>query len=234
MTLRVDLGACWILHRRPWRESSLILDALTRDSGRVSLVARGARGPRSPWRGLAEPFRPLKVSFSMRGEMGTLSGIESDGRGPGLTGEALWCGFYINELMVRLLPREDPLPGLFDQYGQSLQAMADPRQRAPALRRLEMALLVATGVAPDFRFDVDTGDPIAPEGFYSLADETGARAVVGPGRNVFTGRVFLALADGTLEDPGLLRDARQVMRRLLAFHLGDKPLYTRNIMKGEP
>ncbi len=238
MTLRVSLTPCWILHRRAWRESSVILDALTRDHGRISLVARGARRPRSSWRGLTEPFRALQASFSLRGEMGTLTGLEAGDGSPKLQGLALWCGFYVNELLIRLLPRQEPAPELFDAYTGLLPKLADPEHRAPALRRFEMAVLYETGVAPDLTRDAKTGEPVAAGGWYRLVDETGPVRTSGPGPESWEGQVFLALAGGQIGSkavgkPGLQRDARKIMGRLLAFHLGDKPLYTRKLLDRE-
>lgn len=231
--LRVSLEPCWILHRRPWRESSVIVDGLTRDHGRISLVARGARRPASALRGLTEPFRPLLVSFSLRGEMGSLTGLESAGPALGLNGEGLWCGFYVNELMIRLLPSQEPSPVLFDCYALETARLWDPIQRAPALRRLEMALLFETGVAPDLLHDVSNGEAVSSEGWYRLADETGPVAVAGPGRGHFPGSAFIALANGRFETVQAGREPRQIMSRLLSFHLGDQPLHTRKMMRGE-
>jgi DNA repair protein RecO (recombination protein O) len=109
--MRISLQPAYILHSRPYRESSLLLEAMGREHGRIGLVARGARGARSRWKNMLQPFRPLLLSWTQRGELGTLTGADQVASPPALAGESLFCGLYANELMIRFLQRSDPHPG---------------------------------------------------------------------------------------------------------------------------
>ncbi len=209
----------------------MIVDALTREYGRLALVARGARGGRSAWHGLTEPFRPLRASFSRRGEMGALTGLESDGPAAGLAGEALWCGFYLNELLVRLLPRDEPVPELLDRYAETLTALPESDGRGSRLRRFELALLAEQGLAPDLATEAESGAPLYPDGLYALDSQEGPRRAADDHPGAWPGRAFLALATGDIPDRECARQTREIMRRLLSFHLGDRPLYTPELMR---
>jgi len=122
--MRISLQPAYILHSRPYRESSLLLEAMGREHGRIGLVARGARGARSRWKNMLQPFRPLLLSWTQRGELGTLTGADQVASPPALAGEPLFCGLYANELMIRFLQRSDPHPGLFDYYQKLLTQLS--------------------------------------------------------------------------------------------------------------
>ncbi|HET6593673.1 MAG TPA: DNA repair protein RecO, partial [Xanthomonadales bacterium] len=121
--MRVQLEPSFILHSRPYRESSVLLEALSREHGRIGLVARGARGARSRWKNILQPFRPLLLSWTQRGDLGSLTGADQVAAPPALSGEPLFCALYANELLVRFLQRSDPHAGLFDEYRQLLAAL---------------------------------------------------------------------------------------------------------------
>ncbi len=145
MTLRASAEPAWILHRRPLRETSLILDVLTRDYGRVSLVSRGGRQARGG--GLLQAFRPLKMDFVQKSELGTLSRFEADGAAAKLSGTRLWCGFYVNELLLRLVSHNDAHnASLFDDYLDVLRRL-ETQEPAPVLRQFEYRLLSHLGYA---------------------------------------------------------------------------------------
>src|SRR5205807_3793149 len=144
---RQESREAFILHGYPYRETSLLLETFTRAFGRVSMVARGARSPRSPLRGVLLAFQPLALSWFGRGELRTLARAEWVGGQPLLRGEALMCGFYLNELLLRLLPREDPHDALFLRYQEGLARLASEADSAPALRSFEKALPKALGYA---------------------------------------------------------------------------------------
>jgi DNA repair protein RecO (recombination protein O) len=230
---RVDQQPCWILHRRAWRESSLLLELFCPEFGRVGLVARGARGSRSTWRGLAEPFIPLQAGWVRRGEMGTLTGLEPDGQRQSLVGRALWCGLYANELLLKLLGRDDAMPQLFFAYGQLIEALAAGQSQAGSLRRFELVLLQALGVAPDLEHESAGGQAIDPSRLYHLDPEAGLREAGGPGRQVFSGRAIVALATDQRTDPALNREARALTRLLLDHQLAGKTLKTRELLSGQ-
>jgi len=229
--IRVEQQPCWILHRRPWRESSLILDIFSRDHGQVGLVAKGARGARSAWRGLSEPFAPLMASWTRRGELGTATGLESAGERRALSGRSLWCGLYVNELVIKLLGRDDPAPALFSAYETVLDELIGTIDAGRALRRFELALLGELGVAPDLRFEALSGDAVEADGLYHLNPESGLLAIHRSGSDVFEGRVALALAGDHPWDPVIARQARNMIRLLLDHQLDGRTLKTRDLFR---
>lgn len=227
MILQAELEPGVIVHRRAWRESSLLIEAFTPGYGRVGLVARGARGPRSGYSGSTEPFRPLLMSWQQRGELGTLTGLDPGGRAPDLSGEALWCGFYVNELLLRMIQRHDPAPELYAAYWRALSVLPETARRAAALRRWEMALLQALGVAPELDREAGTGEPVTSGCWYRVDPGAGPRAVAGPGRDAVDGAVLRALAGGDDDEILRQRAALAVTQHLLDPHLGGRPLNTR-------
>lgn len=230
---RVEHQPGWVVHRRPWRESSLLIEYFAREHGRIGLVAKGARSARSAWRGLAEPFVPLVASWSRRGEMGTLTSLESAGPRRELSGRALWCGLYVNELLLRLLERDDPHPEVFDACDIVLSGLAaDEEPQSMLLRRFELALLRGMGVAPDFRSDAGVGDTIAPGGLYHLQPEVGFVPVDRPGSGVFRGGAIRAIEAGSTDDRETAREMRELMRLLIDHHLAGRELSSRRLLAG--
>jgi len=230
---RVEQCPGWVIHRRPWRESSLLIELFTRDYGRVGLVAKGARGARSPWRGLAEPFVPLVASWSRRGELGTLTQLETAGSRCALTGRALWCGLYVNELLLRLLERDDPHPRAFDACAGVFQALASGSEtQSLLLRRFEITLLTDMGVAPEFGLDAASGQAVVAGQLYHLQPEVGFVAVGRPGADVFRGEAILALKAGWTDDRDTARAMRELMRRLIDHQLDGRQLNSRRLLAG--
>lgn len=229
---RVEGQTGWVVHRRAWRESSLLVEFFSREYGRIGLVAKGARSARSAWRGLVEPFVPLTASWSRRGEMGTLTALDSAGPRLALSGRALWCGLYVNELLLRLLERDDPHPAVFDAYEVVLDGLASGVEpQALLLRRFELALLEGMGVAPDFRVDVEGGE-IVSEGLYHLQPEAGFVPVERAGAGVFSGAAIRSLAVGTTDQRETAREMRELMRLLIDHHLSGRELASRRLLAG--
>ncbi|RFF26404.1 MULTISPECIES: DNA repair protein RecO [unclassified Wenzhouxiangella] len=229
---RVEEQPGWVVHRRPWRESSLLIEFFAREYGRVGLVAKGARSARSAWRGLAEPFVPLAASWSRRGEMGTLTSLDTTGPRYRLTGRALWCGLYVNELLLRLLERDDPHPRLFDACDVVLSGLASGEvPQSLLLRRFELVLLRDMGVAPDFHSDAE-GTVIEPDGLYHLQPEAGFVPVDRPGGAVFSGAAIRALEAGTTDERETAREMRELMRQLIDHHLAGRELASRRLLAG--
>lgn len=222
---------CWILHRRPWRESSLLLELFSLEHGRVGLVARGLRAERSPWRGLGEPFQPLEAGWTRRGELGSLTALEAAGARVGLIGRALWCGLYANELILSLIGRDEPVPALLAAYAELLERLPDDRQQGDALRRFELALLDGLGVAPDFALAAGHGEPIHPDGHYRLEPESGFVPVSASGRGVYSGRAILELAGVGASDADCRRQGRDITRTLIDHQLGGRILKTRELFR---
>jgi DNA repair protein RecO (recombination protein O) len=230
---RVQLEPGYVLHLRPYRESSALLEVFTRDHGRLALVARGVRAPKSRQRGELQPFRPLKLSWSARGELGTLTAVESDGAAPGLRGASLYSGFYLNELLVRLLARQDPHPVLYALYEGGLQRLAVQAHVEPVLRLFEKRLLEEIGYGLLLDCEAQHGEPLESQRYYDYHLESGPVAVTdpaGPGF-IFRGDSLLALAHEALTTAEALHDAKRLMRAALNLYLGGKPLKSRELFK---
>ncbi|QOC23479.1 DNA repair protein RecO [Wenzhouxiangella sp. AB-CW3] len=221
----------WVLHRRPWRESSLLIEFFGREQGRTGLVARAARSARSPWRGLAEPFALLSARWTRRGEMGTLTGLEPAGHRVMLSGRALWCGLYANELIMKLLARDDPSPEIFEAYALLIEQLGNDQPLASAVRTFELALLGALGVAPDFTHDANDGSPIDPSARYHLDPEAGFLPVQRDGQAVYAGQTILALAGQVEESAAGALDSRRLMRQLIDHQLAGRPLESRRLFE---
>ncbi len=227
--MRVDGEQGYILHTHAYRETSLLVEVFTLHRGRVSLVARGARRPHSAIRARLLAFQPLWLSWFGKGGLRTLHAAEWQGDGGSLSGAALMCGFYLNELLLRLLPQDDPHEGLYGHYAQALRDLADGAEAEPVLRRFELALLSELGYAQTLTHVAGSGEAVRPAGHYGYVLERGV--VVDPEAGpVFAGRTLLAMAAGDYSDPRTLAEGKLLMRLLLAHYLGDKPLATRQLL----
>ena len=228
---RVERQPGFILHAYAWRETSLIVEALTRDLGRLALVARGAKRPTSQFRGILMPFSPLLLSWSGRTELKTLVRAEWQGGLTPLRGEGLLAAFYLNELVVRLLPRADPHPALFGSYVQALAQLAWRAQgREQVLRGFELDLLRDLGVAPSFRF-CGNGEPIEPRHWYQVDPHGGLlRCLDADDPQRLSGTMLMALARRDLSDVSMLPAVHALLRRLIGYHLEGKPLNSRRVL----
>ncbi|NWL78998.1 DNA repair protein RecO [Pseudomonas taiwanensis] len=214
----------FVLHSRAYRESSALVDFFTPE-GLLRAVLRGARGKAGT---LARPFLPLEAEFRGRGELKNVGRLESAGIPNLLAGEALFSGLYLNELLIRLLPAEDPQPALFEHYAVTVQALAANRPLEPLLRAFEWRLLDELGYG--FALDSDVaGQPIAPDGIYRLLPDAGLEPVGQLQPGLFQGRELLALAEADWSAPGALGAAKRLMRQALAPHLGGRPLVSREL-----
>lgn len=222
---RTDREPVFVLHRRAWRDTSLIIELLSAGHGRIAGIARGARNAKSAFFGLTEPFRRLEASWTRRGEMVTLTGLEPSEWAGRLTGRAMWCGFYANELVLRLTPRDDPDPAIFAAYSRLLPALATPSLQSNALRRFEMSLLNAMGVAPELAVDSQTGNPVDADGRYRVDPVTGPLPVPEHQGGV-SGAVLLALAGGGEISPEDDAAALRLMRELIDHQLDGRKLNT--------
>ena len=226
---RVDGQPAYVLHSYPFRETSLIVEVFSRDHGRVALLARGARRPRSVLRGLLLAFQPLELGWAGKGEVPTLMKAEWQGGQPLLSGKALFFGYYLNELLLHLLPREDTHASLFAAYAAVLRRFADDLQEAD-LRRFERALLQELGYGLTLTHDAQ-GVVIDPDAHYAYEIERGPVRLVRPGNSALSvrGKTLLDLADDALSDPATQAEAKQMMRALINHHTGGKRLETRKI-----
>lgn len=220
----------YILHRRPYRETSLLVELFTEDLGRVGVVARGARKPRKGATPL-EPFRPLQVGWGGRGELRSLQGAEALGAPAGLRGEALYLGFYLNELLLRLCARFDPYPRVFGAYRETLAALAQGG-RDQSLRLFEAGLLRELGLAPDWGRCGGCGASVDPEQSYAWEPGIGVACPACTGRpRPFSGRAVRRLTGEEGADRTERREARDLMRAALAPHLGSRPLASRELLR---
>lgn len=226
---RVDGQPAYVLHAYPFRETSLIVEAFTRDFGRVALLARGARRPRSALRGLLMGFQPLEVGWAGKGEVLTLMKAEWQGGQPLLSGQALFCGYYLNELLIHLLPREDAHEHLYAVYAETLRRFAEG-VRETDLRRFEKSLLQELGYGLSLSTDAD-GRAVEEGGFYAYEIERGPVRLARPGSSALavSGKTLLDLAHEDFTDARSQAEAKQLMRVLMAHYLGGKGLETRKI-----
>jgi len=229
---RIASQPAYVLHARAYRETSLLLELLTRDHGRVALVARGARRARSRQRNVLQPFRPLLVSWTARGELGTLTAAEQVAAPPALHGEALYCGLYLDELLMRLLHRGDPHPEVFERYRGILLDLAGGQSVQPLLRVFEKHLLEAIGYGLMLEHEFDSDRPLDPEAAYDYRPGQGPVRVAGrSGGRAIPGRCLIALREdrvGAADLAGL----RRLMRRVIGYHLGDRPLASQALFLG--
>lgn len=229
---RQESREAFILHGYPYRETSLLLEVFTRAFGRVSMVARGARSARSPLRGILLAFQPLALSWFGKGELRTLARAEWVGGQPLLHGEALMCGFYLNELLLRLLPREDPHDLLFSRYWETLRQLEPQGGSAPALRSFERALLKELGYAMTLERDSASGGAIDPAKNYAYDPERGPIEVRDPGPEPrVSGRTLLDMARDDYADPRTQQQAKALMRTLINHRLDYEPLKSRQIFR---
>jgi DNA repair protein RecO (recombination protein O) len=221
-----------VLHGRPYRETSLLVELFGLECGRISLVARGAKRPKSPLRGVLLPFQPLYAAWFGKSELRTLTRAECTGPAPALKGARLLCGFYLNELLLKLLPREDAHDPLFARYGETLQALTETADPAPQLRRFEKHLLREMGYAVILERESESGDAIDPQRSYTYLPERGPVALAhensGP---AIRGKTLLDMREDDYRDPVTSSEAKLLMRFLIAHHLGGKTLNTRNLFK---
>jgi len=227
----------FVLHQRPYRNTSLIVDCLTALHGRQTLVAQGARRPGSRQAAVLQPFRRVLLSWVRRGELGRLIHVEADAAEAGIRGDALLAAFYLNELLLRLVPSGDHNEAILSCYSSCLELLAETHDAARPLRLFELELLEALGYRVDLEQDFRTGEPIVPDGNYVLEHESGLTAagadptMASPTMEVFSGTHLISLRERRLDDPSSLAAARRLLGRILRYHLGDRPLKTRRVMR---
>lgn len=227
---RIDAAAAYLLHAWPYSETSLIVEVFARDYGRVPLLARGARRPRSALRGVLHAFQPLELGWFGGGEVKTLAKAEWLGGVPLLQGEGLMLGYYLNELLLKLLPREDAHAVLFDAYAAALAALSGDATETAELRRFEKTLLRELGYGLLLDRDVE-GKPIDAGRRYRYQIERGAAAADDTEAGLaICGSTLLDLAADNYGDARCLAESKQLMRYLLAHLLDGQPLQTRRVL----
>ncbi len=222
----------FVLHNYPYMETSLVIEAFTRHDGRIGLIARGARRPKSALRGTVMAFQPLLLSWGGRGELRSLYSAERQGGVPQLKGLGLMCGFYLNELLLKFLHRDDPHEGLFDLYAAAVTALGADKDFSATLRRFEKFLLSEVGYALTLDREAQTGNPVVASGRYTYVIEHGPVPIPnGESAAVeLSGKTLLDLACDNYEDPVTLSQGKLLMRHLVGHHLGSKTLHTRKLL----
>ena len=230
---RIQLEPAYLLHHYAWRDSSRILEFMTRSQGRVSVFARAARRGGSTLPATLQPFGELLVSWTSRGDAGQLTGAERVRAPAALAGDRLMSAFYANELLIKLLPRHDPHPALFDAYATLLDRLHDgDGQQARALRLFEKRLLDELGWGLSLESDAGSGSPLEPLRSYRYRIDGGPEVIdgVAEGTLVFSGASLLSLAREELGDERSLADARRLLRAALDQCLDGRPLRTREVL----
>jgi DNA repair protein RecO (recombination protein O) len=228
---RIELTPGYLLHHRPWRDTSRILEVLTREHGRLTLFARGVRSPGARLGAVLQPFQPLLLSWSGRGEAPLLTGVERAAYVGSLPPRCLLAAFYLNELLLRLTTRHDPLPELYDHYHETLARLRSGAPPAPSLRLFEKRLLQLLGYGLDLATEAHTGRPLEPGGYYHFRPGEGLVRARERERHSLPARSLLALEHGSLGDARALADARRVLRAALEACLEGRPLATRAVAK---
>ncbi len=234
MNHRSQLQSAFVLHSRPWKETSLLLDVLTENHGKIALCAKGVRGKKSPKRSFLQPLSPLSICWVGRGDLQTLTSIESAGLAIKLTGNSLYSAFYINELMVRLLHRHDPHPELFQHYQKTIERLSEIESLEQTLREFEMFLLASIGYGLTLEHDID-GEPLfdsktyllSVDGLFQIVENT---SVDNQARQ-FLGANLISIAARDWKHQDILKDAKRLLRLSLQPLLGDKPLQSRKLFR---
>ncbi|MEN9761416.1 MAG: Recombination protein [Pseudomonadota bacterium] len=219
----------YLLHSTPYRETSLIVDLFTREHGRIAAVAKGARRKGSAMRAVLMPFQPLSVAWVGARELRTLTQAEWQGGSIPPCGDALLCAFYLNELLMRLLAREDPHEPLFDAYAETLRQLDGDAAIDEVLRRFEWTLLRETGHAPTLVSD-SRGRAISAETPYQWQPEAGFSVAEPGAQAVVDGATLLELADGRFSSPQHRLQAKYLVRAILSHQLDGQALRTRQIL----
>lgn len=224
--MRVSLQPAFILHHRPFRETSVLLDVFTEEYGRVSLIARGVRSSRSKLKAILQPFVSLLVSWQGKGELMNLVAVESKGVPLQLRGDCLLSGFYLNELLVRLLQKQDPYPSLFLKYKKTLEALAILPLNPKSLRLFEKSLLEEAGYGLQWYVDFSTGQPLVSDNYYRYYPGHGFKEME---NGQFKGECLLEFANETLMTDESLRDAKRLMRMAIALALDNYALQSKDL-----
>lgn len=233
---RVELSPAFVLHHRPWRDTSRMLEVFSRDHGRLTLFARGARGPKSKLAGVLRPFEPLLVSWSGRGDAAQLVQAEAAagaaGRAASMPAAALMSGWYLNELLLQLTVRNDPQPQVYDLYDATLASLREGAELEPALRRFERRLLELLGYGVDFEREARRGEALREDAYYHFHPGLGfVEMADGAGTEVHTGAVLRQIAADRYDDRAVLDEARRVLRTALAAALEGRELRTRAVAR---
>jgi len=230
---RVQLQPGYVLHQRPYRDTSRILEVFTRDHGRQTLFARGVRGSKTGLAAALQAFQPLLLSWSSKSDAGTLSAAEMHDEPQSLPASRLMSGFYLNELLIKLLHQHDPQPEIFALYDATLHKLKAAADEAAALRRFELQLLKILGFGLTLHIEAESGTAIDPQGCYRYVLEHGpvaVEAVNDASKGVYRGESLLALAREDFANPHCKTEARHLLRTVLDRLLEGRAMQSREIL----
>jgi DNA repair protein RecO (recombination protein O) len=228
---RIQLTPGYILHHRPYRDTSRILEVLTREHGRLALFARGVRGPKAKLASVLQPFQMLLFSWTGRGDAAQMTGAETARAAPPLPPSCIMAGFYLNELLMKLTTRHDPLPILFDTYHETLEGLRQGEPLEPRLRLFEKRLLEFLGYGLDLSAEAQTGKRIEPTAYYHFRPEQGLVPTVPEAVGALAGASLIGLASEHLVGERELEDAKRLLQAALAQCLEGRPLATRMVAR---
>ena len=228
---RVLLEPAYVLHSMPYRDTSLIVDLITKQYGRVSVVARSARGPKSRYQGRLQSFVPLLVSYAGRYELKNLNQIELSRKPYDLVGNNMLCGFYLNELLMRLLQKDESCPDVYEEYQKTLSDLERGECVETVLRLFEKNLLFRLGYGLALDNEALTLQPIRSELHYRFLVEQGFVLVEADesDHTVFSGETLLAMHNEKLNTPNVLKEAKRLMRLVLAYYLDGRAIKSREL-----
>lgn len=230
--MKVISEPAYVLHSKPFRDTSILLELITLNHGRVCLIAKGVRSGKSRMQSILQPFRPLLVSWSGRGELPLLTKAEESGSGASLDRKNIINGLYINELLLRFLHRHDPHRDIFTLYGRTLPALSNQDEVQQALRLYEKQLLDELGYGLILEHDVETGYPVEQDEQYCYLVEEGPVRFSRDRKGCIPvhGKSLISFARGELQDKRVLTEVKHLMRSIIQFHLGDIPVYSREVL----
>jgi DNA repair protein RecO (recombination protein O) len=227
-----ELIPAFVIHRRDYLDNSLLLELFLAGQGRMPAIARGAKSGRSPRALLLQPFSPLRVTLSGRGEVKRLTQVDAEDRPYRLEGERIYCGIYLNELLMRLLQRGDPYPALYLHYQKTLAKLAYGESANQCLREFEVSLIRELGYGLLLDHTADTNQPISAQQLYDYQIEYGPVLARHDGLGcVVHGSTLISLHHGQKLDEQGRREAKRLMRQVINYYLGDKPLKSRELFQ---
>jgi DNA repair protein RecO (recombination protein O) len=234
MSRPIEKQVAWLLHSRPFRDTSVLLDFLTPDFGRVGAIARGARGPRSKYKALLQPFQPLTISLYGRTELLNLREVEAAGPGMVLTGERLFSALYVNELMTRLLRGHEGEAMLFSLYSAVLAGLSSGVELEPLLRDFELRVLDALGFGLQFSHEAETGEVLAADAWYYLHQDTGfvrqqQKVAHAAQQDLYQGHELHKIAARDFSAGSTRLCAKRLLRQVLQHHMSERPLTSREL-----
>lgn len=234
MNLKQDLHFAYVLHTRSFRETSLLVEILSSEHGRVAAVARGAKRGKTKSSSILQPFMALQLSWHGNGDLVTLTNAEILKFNTALRGRSAICGLYLNELLIKLLPKWDHCEDLFNSYQYSLANLATGViSEQVLLRKFELQLLKSLGYGLQLRLDIDTGAAIISDRYYLFDPVLGPKQTNSSSVHAFKGASLIAFADekfGEFSDPAVLLDLKRLMRLVLRYHLGTRQIVSRELL----